>query len=314
LLTSQREVSITAIQVKLIDLIDLSIYLIRMSLPSNQLDAFVAVSKAQSFSGGAKSLNITQSALSQRILNLESELGSTLFIRESSGIRLTELGQRMLRYCQMKDALEDEFLGQIRTQKSNSLAGIIKIGGYSTVVRSVIVPSITSMLSENSDIQVEFLTREVRQLSRLLETGEADFIFLNKAYEKQGVENIHIGFEENVLVEPKNGIFRDNVFLDHDSEDTTTADFFNIQDRPTKSWRRSYFDEIYSIIDGVLNGVGRAVIPVHLAKQIEGLKVSKGFRAMKTPVYVCHYQQAYYTSLQKKVIQEIKSKAPKILK
>lgn len=52
---------------------------------------------------GTKALNITQSALPQRILNLESDLGSTLFIRESSGILLTELGQRMLRYCQMKD-------------------------------------------------------------------------------------------------------------------------------------------------------------------------------------------------------------------
>ncbi len=276
-----------------------------MSLPSNQLDAFVAVAKA---------LNITQSALSQRILNLESELGSTLFIRESSGIRLTELGKRMLRYCQMKDSLEDEFLGQIRTKKSSSLSGLIKIGGFSTVVRSVLLPSITPMLSENSDVQVEFLTKEVRQLPGLLETGQADFILLNKPYDKHGVENIEIGFEENVLVEPKNGIFRYNVFLDHDSEDSTTADFFNIQDRPLNSWKRSYFDEIYAIIDGVLNGVGRAVIPLHIAKQIEGLKVSKEFRAMKTPVFFCYYQQAFYTSLQKKVIQEIKIKVPKILR
>jgi len=285
-----------------------------MSLPSNQLDAFVAVAKAQSFSGGAKALSITQSALSQRILNLESELGSTLFIRESSGIRLTELGQRMLRYCQMKDSLENEFLGQMRTQKSNSLAGLIKIGGFSTVVRSILIPSIAPMLLENPDVQIEFLTKEVRQLPGLLETGQADFILLNKTYDKHGVVNIEIGFEENVLVEPKNGIFRDNVFLDHDSEDSTTTDFFNLQDRPPKSWKRSYFDEIYSIIDGVLNGAGRAVIPLHLAKQIEGLKVSKGFQTMKTPVFFCYYQQAFYTSLQKKVIQEIKNKAPKILK
>lgn len=285
-----------------------------MSLPSNQLDAFVSVAKAQSFSGGAKALNITQSALSQRILNLESELGSTLFIRESSGIRLTELGQRMLRYCQMKDSLEDELLGEIHTHKSHSLSGLIKIGGFSTVVRSVLIPSIAPLLTENSNVQVEFLTREVRQLPGLLETGQADFILLNKAYDKHGVENIQIGFEENVLVEPKNGIFRDNVFLDHDSDDSTTADFFKRQASPLKSWRRSYFDEIYSIIDGVLNGAGRAVIPLHLAKQVEGLKVSKGFRAMKTPVFFCYYQQSYYTSLHKKVVQEIRNKAPKILK
>lgn len=285
-----------------------------MSLPSNQLDAFVAVAKVQSFSGGAKVLNITQSALSQRILNLESELGSTLFIRESSGIRLTELGQRMLRYCHMKDSLESEFLGQIRSDKTNSLAGLIKIGGFSTVVRSVLIPSIAPILLESTDVQVEFLTKEVRQLPGLLETGEADFILLNKAYEKHGVENIQIGFEEYVLVEPKNGIFRKDVFLDHDSNDSTTADFFKIQASPPRHYKRSYFDEIYSIIDGVISGAGRAIIPLHLARQVEGLKVSKGMRTMKIPVYFCYYQQAFYTSLQKRVIQDIQIKAAKKLK
>ena len=220
----------------------------------------------------------------------------------------------MLRYCQTKDSLEDEFLGQIRSQKSNSLAGLVKIGGFSTVVRSVLIPTIAPMLSEHSDVQVEFLTREVRQLPGLLETGQADFIFLNKTYDKHGVENIEIGFEENVLVEPKHGIFRDNVFLDHDSEDSTTADFFKGQNKQLKSWKKSYFDEIYSIIDGVLAGVGRAVIPLHLAKKIEGLSVSKGFKPLRTPVYFCYYQQAYYTSLQKRVVQDIKKQAPRLLR
>jgi DNA-binding transcriptional LysR family regulator len=285
-----------------------------MSLSSIQLDAFVAVAKAQSFSGGAKALHITQSALSQRILNLESDLGSTLFIRESKGIRLTPLGERMLRYCLMKDSLEDEFLGQIKSQQGRSLAGLIKFAGFSTVVRSVLVPSMSAILSEHSDVQIELLTREMRQLPSLLETGQADFILLNMPYEKHGVENVEVGFEEYVMVEPKSGIFRDNVFLDHDSDDSTTTDFFKLQDRPLKLWRRSYLDEIYTIIDGVVHGAGRAIVPLHLAKQLESIKISKGYRAMKIPVFFCYYQQVFYTSLHKKVIQEVKSKVPKILR
>jgi DNA-binding transcriptional LysR family regulator len=285
----------------------------RMSLSSLQLDAFVAVAKAQSFSAGAKALHITQSALSQRILNLEQELGSTLFIREPSGIRLTELGQKLLRYCQMKDSLEVELMAEIGESKNMALGGLIKIGGFSTVVRSILIPSLSPILSENPDVQVEFQTREIRDLPGLLETGGTDFILLNKPYEKQGVENIELGFEENVLVEPKNGIFRQDVFLDHDSEDPTTANFFKIQAKPPKKWKRSYFDEIYSIIDGVLAGAGRAVIPIHLANQIKGLTLSKGYRPLKTPVYLCYYQQAFYTSLQKRVLTDIQSTAPKLL-
>jgi DNA-binding transcriptional LysR family regulator len=285
-----------------------------MSLSSIQLDAFVAVAKAQSFSGGAKTLHITQSALSQRILNLESDLGSTLFIREAKGIRLTPLGERLLRYCLLKDSLENEFLGEIKSQNGRTLGGLIKFGGFSTVVRSVIVPCMTALLSEHSNVQIELLTREMRQLPTLLETGQADFILLNMPYDKHGVENIEVGFEEYVMVEPKNGIFRDNVFLDHDSDDSTTADFLKMQDRTLKSWRRSYFDEIYAIIDGVINGAGRAIIPLHLAKQIESVKISKGYRPMKSPVFFCYYQQAFYTSLHKRVIQDVKILVPKILR
>lgn len=285
-----------------------------MSLSSIQLDAFIAVAKVQSFSGAAKILNITQSALSQRILNLEAEIGSTLFIREPMGIRVTELGQRLLRYCQMKDSLEAEFMSDIGLSKGKELGGLIKIGGFSTVVRSVLIPSVQSILQESSEVQVEFHTKEVRELPGLLESGEADFILLNRPFEKQGVENIELGFEEYVLVEPKSGVYREQVFLDHDSADSTTAEFLKHQGKKLKSFKRSYFDEIYSIIDGVLLGAGRAVIPLHLAKQTKGLVVSKGFQSIKVPVFLCFYQQAFYTNLQKRVIQNIKSEAPKMLK
>ncbi len=300
-------------KVKLIDLITLSIYLIVMSLPSNQLDAFVSVAKSLSFSGAAKMLNITQSALSQRILNLESELGSTLFIRESSGIRLTDLGQRLLRYCSMKDSLESEFLDHLRAENKATLGGIIRIGGFSTVVRSVLIPSLNQMINKNSNLQVEIYTKEVQQLPALLETGAADFIMLNRACEKQGVENVLIGHELNVLVEPKNTNFQADIFLDHDQNDTTTIDFFKIQKNPPKTIRRSFFDEIYTIIDGVLAGAGRAVLPIHLLKNQKNLKISKGYQPLKTPVYFCYYRQPFYTALQKEVIKNIEQIAPLLL-
>jgi DNA-binding transcriptional LysR family regulator len=284
-----------------------------MSLSSLQLDAFVAVSKARSFSLAAQKLHITQSALSQRILNLESELGSTLFVRESSGIRLTDLGQRLLRYCQAKDSLEAEFLGSLQGEEAGSLSGVIKVAGFSSVVRSVLVPCISAIVAEHPNLQVEFYTKELRELPALLESGEADFILLNKPYEKHGIENVELGIEEYVLVQPAAKKFRDDVFLDHDPEDTTTADFFKLQTRAPKQWRRSYFDEIYAIIDGVLAGSGRAVLPLHLVKGLKGLAIAKGSKPLRSPVYLCYYQQAYYTQLQKRVIEQIQTLAPKLL-
>lgn len=81
-----------------------------MSLPSLYLDAFLAVAQTQGFSSAASILNITQSALSQRIKNLEEHLGLTLFIRTPNGANLTEQGERLLRYCQTRDSLESELV------------------------------------------------------------------------------------------------------------------------------------------------------------------------------------------------------------
>ncbi|MFM8314231.1 MAG: LysR family transcriptional regulator, partial [Deltaproteobacteria bacterium] len=70
-----------------------------MSISSSQLDAFFACSQTGNFTKAAKLLHLTQSALSQRILNLEGELQTTLFIRERNGIRLTSAGRELVQYC-----------------------------------------------------------------------------------------------------------------------------------------------------------------------------------------------------------------------
>ena len=123
-----------------------------MSLSSGQLDAFVALSRHQSFSRAAEALHITQSALSQRIMKLEEELALTLFIRESHQVRLTPPGERLLRYCQLKDSLEEESLSDMKATGKKVLTGNLRIAGYSSVVRSVVVPALSSFLNTHADI------------------------------------------------------------------------------------------------------------------------------------------------------------------
>ena len=49
-------------------------------IETSQLQTLVAVSKAKSFSKAAEDLNVTQSAISQSIKNLESKLEIKIFI------------------------------------------------------------------------------------------------------------------------------------------------------------------------------------------------------------------------------------------
>ncbi len=60
------------------------------------LCAFDVVARHGNFTSAAEALGLTQSAMSQRIKNLEIELGVTLFRREHRGVELTNDGRRLL--------------------------------------------------------------------------------------------------------------------------------------------------------------------------------------------------------------------------
>jgi DNA-binding transcriptional LysR family regulator len=67
-----------------------------MDLDGAQVRAFVRAAEELHFGRAARTLAISQQALSKRIARLESLLGTELFLRGSNGVRLTEAGERFL--------------------------------------------------------------------------------------------------------------------------------------------------------------------------------------------------------------------------
>jgi DNA-binding transcriptional LysR family regulator len=64
-----------------------------MTMDWNKLRTFYHVASVGSFSKAAESLNITQSALSRQVLDLEYSLKKTLFFRRPRGLELTKEGE-----------------------------------------------------------------------------------------------------------------------------------------------------------------------------------------------------------------------------
>lgn len=67
-----------------------------MDLDVAQIRAFVRVAEELHFGRAARTLAISQQALSKRVARLESLLGIELFQRGGNGVRLTDAGQRFL--------------------------------------------------------------------------------------------------------------------------------------------------------------------------------------------------------------------------
>ena len=63
----------------------------------NDLLAFIAVAREQSFTKAAAKLQVSQSALSYTIRTLEERLGLRLLTRTTRSVSLTEAGDRLLR-------------------------------------------------------------------------------------------------------------------------------------------------------------------------------------------------------------------------
>src|SRR5437870_12035704 len=58
-----------------------------------QLETFLAVARAKSFTRAGEALHVSQSTLSQHVLELERELGVRLFDRLGRAVTLTEAGR-----------------------------------------------------------------------------------------------------------------------------------------------------------------------------------------------------------------------------
>lgn len=122
----------------------------------NDLAAFVAVAKEQSFTRAAAKLGVSPSALSQTIRNLEKRLGVRLLSRTTRSVASTEAGERLLRTVAPRfEEIEAELaaLNELREKP----AGTVRITAGEHAAISVLQPILKRFLPDYPDIKVEVI-------------------------------------------------------------------------------------------------------------------------------------------------------------
>lgn len=273
-----------------------------MSLAAHQLDAFHAIAETGSFSRASERLHVTQPALSQRVKQLEGELRKRLFVRSPAGVFLTDAGTRLLRYCQVQRALESELLDDLAVADGNTgpgapLSGTVRVAAFSSVARACVVPALGPVFRANPLLVVDVAVREMGEIETLLARGSVDFAVLDHAVERPDVVNVALGDEELVLVESTSLETRKDVYLDHDAEDTTTLRFLKRNGVKATHVRRSFFDDVYGVLDGAVHGFGRAVVSKHLLEHeyAKRLRIVPGMKPGRAPVVLHYFRQPAYT-------------------
>lgn len=271
-----------------------------MDLKYEELKAFITVNQLGSLTKAAIELGLSQPALSQRIARIEETLQSTVFIRKNRTVILTETGEKLLRFAKEAISHRHSFMENF-DQYQNELRGSIRIAGFSSIMRSMIIPRLTPFLKNNLKARVIFSSHEMFDLEEILKTNQADFILTDYFPNIVGTKQTQIAEEEYVIIKSKRHKKIPHIFLDHGPKDNATASYFDFL-KEKKDYQRAYMGEVYAIIDAVACGLGKAVMSKHLIEQDKRFVIEKKKKKYVRPVVLTYFEQNYYSPLHEEVL------------
>lgn len=161
-----------------------------------QLKYFIKVAETLNFSEAAKALCVTQSTLSQQIRQLEGELNTPLFTRNTHNVGLTEAGEEL--YPCAKKTLQDAELCVERINDLNRLViGVLNIGvTYS--FSPILTETLLSFMKMYSGIKLNIFYKPMAELMELLGKREVDFVLAFKPTQLMPEVESHILFQNKL--------------------------------------------------------------------------------------------------------------------
>ncbi len=140
-----------------------------------QLRYFVRVVELGSISRAALDLQLVQSALSQQISRLESELSARLLQRTSKGATPTEAGLAFFREAQLALRHVDQ---AARAARQARLSGTVSVGLAPTTASVLGVPLMQAMRERYPDVRLHMVESMSGHLATMLNTRQLDLAVL----------------------------------------------------------------------------------------------------------------------------------------
>lgn len=228
------------------------------------LKAFMLTAKYASFSKAAEELNIAQSAVSRQIKLLEDSLQEELIIRSSKKVILSEKGKELYFASQSFEKTSLQIF-----QREDQLP--LSIGILEGLLKNWFTPLLTEYL-KNQKRDVTVHVADMPELKMGIEEGKFDVIFGVENFQSELVTSLKL-FEEKLVLISKNELNRKKLFENRWVVFSNNDHLFKIS--KVKSESIVMVDSFTTIISLVKNDVGIAVVPDHLIKKDDLLKVQE---------------------------------------
>ncbi len=149
-----------------------------MSLLDARLEAFLAIAESGTVHGASDRLGLTQTGVTQRIRSLESKLGVTLFTRSRKGMRKTQEGEKLQRYCLGALELESQTgLGDNNLENKKSVS--VTIAGPTSIMSARIIPRCFELYQKFPNLLLHYRLYDEENRVELLKKGLVDFAILS---------------------------------------------------------------------------------------------------------------------------------------
>lgn len=138
------------------------------------LDVFAVVVEQVSLNKASQLLNISQPALSRKIMKLEEELGVELFARKGKRLELTKAGQICYDHALELRHLERKFKQAIQMYKAAGTHTSITIGASLTTLQATLPDLVTNYLQVYPHTEIKLLTGKTHEIVTMVKENKVD--------------------------------------------------------------------------------------------------------------------------------------------
>ena len=158
-----------------------------MSVKLELYRVFKEVAEAGNITAAAQTLFISPSAVSQSIKQLEAELQTRLFARNSRGVTLTADGRMLYEYVRSAMGLLET--GEEKLSQSRDLQmGHLTIGASDTVTSQFLLPYLDRFHRQYPAIHIQIISGRSHKVLGLLQSGKVDIAFASTPQEGASLE------------------------------------------------------------------------------------------------------------------------------
>ncbi len=174
----------------------------KMDFSFKQLEVFCKIVETGSFSKAAEEVFLTQSSVSERIANLERQIGAKLFDRIGKKVFLTDVGKLFYRYAKRlleeKERISEEIQDFLGVKK-----GKLSIGG-STIPGEYILPKVIKKFNERYPlINVNISVHDSKKVQNMVLNGTFQLGIIGFIQPDQNIRCKSLWKDELVVAVPK---------------------------------------------------------------------------------------------------------------